>query len=317
MITPPNNVELRQLNDHFLACNQRFQDMPEQGNGRLCEACDRVLLDFMHMPVNDLVRFQADNDFKHCGSYTHSQVQAIREYLKKEEMPKCAGMGWLVSLAIGAAGLAPMHSMAQEEVKTTHKIAGHELEQMKIIHQDTTCLVYEKGRPDNPTPCIHPKEDLSNDVVQVELLGKEDVTHGQKMTIKGTLIDSVTGESILFANVLLMHGEQQINGAATDFDGHYEITVPVEQWDKYQGALTLNVHCIGYEEKTIPVNEGVVKNEELVVMKDVLIGQQVMLTGIVVCVAGDNSIREKIRFALNPANWYRRVKWKIRNKRGY
>lgn len=323
---PPPQAKLTQVNDHFIACDQRYEDMPEQGKGRLCQACDRVLLDFTQMPVHEMIRFQADNDFKHCGNYTHQQVQAIHYHLQAEEMPKRPGMGWLVSLAIGALGLTSLNAAAQETPNPTQQIEGHMLDKMFTLDMDTTCLTSEKGRPDNPVPCKKVNNDLTDEVVQVEALDA-DTSGLEQVTIKGVLTDSTTGEPLPFANVTLLQGDQIIAGGMSDFVGEYSITISKDTWEEKREELCLEFSYVGYHDKMIPVNGSLSQEEEeLVAIKGVFACNEEVVPVeelySVIAVAGiipnySPPVRKKIGRALNPANWYRRIKWKIRSKRGY
>lgn len=72
-------------------------------------------------------------------------------------------------------------------------------------------------------------------------------------TIQGTVKDKSTGESIPFANVVLMDKGQQVTGASTDFDGKYRISnVPTGN------SYIVKVSCVGfqsYETTSVTVNK--------------------------------------------------------------
>jgi uncharacterized protein (TIGR02231 family) len=59
-------------------------------------------------------------------------------------------------------------------------------------------------------------------------------------TLKGTLLDSQTGEPLPFVNIVLQRGGQQINGSSTDFDGNYTIR-PIDS-----GVCDVVVSYVGY-----------------------------------------------------------------------
>ena len=63
-------------------------------------------------------------------------------------------------------------------------------------------------------------------------------------TVKGTIKDADSGETIIQASVILQ--SDKARGAATDFDGNFELVLPV-------GPQKLIVSYIGYESKTVPV----------------------------------------------------------------
>ncbi|MFT6996686.1 MAG: hypothetical protein ACJAQ4_000427 [Cryomorphaceae bacterium] len=64
-------------------------------------------------------------------------------------------------------------------------------------------------------------------------------------TLKGTLLDSQTGEPLPFVNIVLQRGGQQINGASTDFDGNYTIR-PIDS-----GVYDVVVSYVGYNAKKV------------------------------------------------------------------
>ena len=68
--------------------------------------------------------------------------------------------------------------------------------------------------------------------------------------IEGTVKDATTNEPIPFANVVVLQSGQQITGAATDFDGKYQVI------GLKPGTYDIRVSSVGYSpmEKTkIPV----------------------------------------------------------------
>ncbi|MBT5425716.1 MAG: TonB-dependent receptor plug domain-containing protein [Bacteroidetes bacterium] len=63
----------------------------------------------------------------------------------------------------------------------------------------------------------------------------------QSTTLKGRVIDKATGEAIPFANVVVMSGETQLGGRATDFEGNYTIKpLPPGNW-------TVKATAVGYQ----------------------------------------------------------------------
>jgi len=66
-------------------------------------------------------------------------------------------------------------------------------------------------------------------------------------TLQGTLTDEISGETIPFANVVIMLGGQQVTGASTDFDGKYRVAAL-----KPGSGYTVKASVVGYgaQEKT-------------------------------------------------------------------
>lgn len=104
-------MQFTQINPYFFACDQEWDTMPEHGDGRLCEACDRVLIDFKGLREQEILNLQIANDFKLCGSYTKTQIDRIHRYHMLQESKK--KIPWLVSLLMGGSLLAPTMSNAQ------------------------------------------------------------------------------------------------------------------------------------------------------------------------------------------------------------
>ena len=86
--------------------------MPEQDGGRVCESCERVLVDFTQTTEQEVLNQQRANDFKLCGRYTRGQVDRLHRHLTLEESQN--NRPWLVSLAMGLGSLLPMGAAAQD-----------------------------------------------------------------------------------------------------------------------------------------------------------------------------------------------------------
>lgn len=82
------------------------------------------------------------------------------------------------------------------------------------------------------------------------LLGIGAIANAQddgKITIRGTVVDSKTGEPVAFANLGLLG---TVAGVASDMDGHFELTVP----DKY-ATHTLRISAVGYANQQMKLYE--------------------------------------------------------------
>ncbi|HKK39251.1 MAG TPA: carboxypeptidase regulatory-like domain-containing protein, partial [Cryomorphaceae bacterium] len=79
-------------------------------------------------------------------------------------------------------------------------------------------------------------------------------------TLKGTLVDSETGEPLPFVNIVLQKGDRQVTGSATDFDGKYTIK-PIPP-----GVYDVLVSYVGYNAKKI---EGVQINNDKITFVDI------------------------------------------------
>jgi iron complex outermembrane receptor protein len=86
-----------------------------------------------------------------------------------------------------------------------------------------------------------------NRIILLSALFFSTLVSAQTGTVKGVVLDPITGETLLGANVV--YGENQ--GVAADFDGRFELELPI-------GTYTLTFSYVGYEpkEKTVTVVAG-------------------------------------------------------------
>lgn len=85
-----------------------------------------------------------------------------------------------------------------------------------------------------------------------------------KVTVRGTVIDSQTGQPIPFANLGLLG---TVAGVASDMDGNFELTVP----DKYSTHV-IRVTAVGYAHTEMKVYEGKDKPELQIKLRPVTYG---------------------------------------------
>ncbi len=184
-------MQLTQINPHFFACDQDWDDMPEHGYGRLCEACDRTLIDFTGLSEQEILTQQIANDFKLCGSYTKLQIDRIYRYQLLQESKKKTP--WLVSLLMGGSMLSPLLSNAQTPFITD-----------SLITQSPAI----PGVPGN---------------IQLPLLTRKGASM-DTMYVSGTIVDNTSGETLPFAVVRVEGVEGHV---FSNIDGRFEITLPV------------------------------------------------------------------------------------------
>ena len=67
----------------------------------------------------------------------------------------------------------------------------------------------------------------------------------QRGVIKGTVKDASNGEPVPFANVVLLEGDSEVDGATTDFNGNYTIK------DIHPGEYNLSASFVGYQTQKI------------------------------------------------------------------
>ncbi len=72
-------------------------------------------------------------------------------------------------------------------------------------------------------------------------------------TVSGLLVDAVSGETLIGANILI---ENTTIGTVSDIDGRYSIVIP-------DGAIALIFSYSGYQSQTIQIDEGIIINVRL------------------------------------------------------
>ncbi|MDA0973510.1 MAG: carboxypeptidase-like regulatory domain-containing protein, partial [Bacteroidetes bacterium] len=92
-------------------------------------------------------------------------------------------------------------------------------------------------------------------------------------TLKGKVIDKKTGEPLPFANVVIMAGETQIGGSATNFDGEYNIK-PITP-----GTYDVKCAFVGYNPIVI---SGVIIRGDKISFQDLYLESGVNLDEVVV-----------------------------------
>ncbi|CAN5370548.1 hypothetical protein BH09BAC1_BH09BAC1_03180 [soil metagenome] len=303
-------MKLTPINPHFNACDQKWELMPEQEHdGRLCEACERMLVDFTPLSEQQMLNQQKDNNYKLCGRYTKSQVDRLHRHLAMEESQ--SKRPWLVAMAMGMGSLLPLGVAAQGDATVSDSTAV--LEPMKERR-------YMKGLAEEvvEVEIIEPlvKKERKKDVAQdsifipinqsIPLPGVPCgltypllVPNNSLFIIEGTVTDEETGEVLFGVNV---YNQYLKMGASTDMEGKYRIEVPKDSM-----IYTVLFSYIGYERQEVEV----APSEETTKLNIAL--ETAHLTGLTIMVGGPMQMMppKKGLHWFSPARWYRRIKYRI------
>ncbi len=319
-------MKLTPINPHFNACDQKWELMPEQDGGRLCESCERVLIDFTQTTEQEVLNLQRANDFNLCGRYTRSQVDRLHRHLTLEESQ--SNRPWLVSLAMGFGSMLPMGVAAQDNLTVDSVSTTTSGKYLKGLAQEVVTL--ETLAPSSitiPDSILFKKQVHSSDEnnittellkiptaltvpmpsapgnIQYPLLDVTNATN-EFIELKGTVKEDETGEPLPFASVWV---EGTNTGTSTDFDGNFSLKVPISY-----GKVMLVTSYIGYAQDSILVDLALAKDTmEMPIIELIAEPMQLYIVG------GPffkPTIGQKLKRWSNPANWYRRIRYRIHNR---
>jgi hypothetical protein len=100
------------------------------------------------------------------------------------------------------------------------------------------------------------------------------VSESQSQSIRGTVSDEISGETLIGANVIYAAGK----GVATDFDGNYELKLPPGEYDitiSFVGYITVVKHIMLKEsDLRLDVELGIETLNEVTVMADIAIDRK-------------------------------------------
>ena len=165
-----------------------------------------------------------------CEAEVRFLENALADRLRLGKMATVAGL----ALGLAAPGLAAAQGTirpAQDRRTTTEKTVIHfKSSEMKGLLGDyPEPLRYLPTAPLPVAPPPHPP---------VELTLLDDT---QKVTIKGLVMDSLTGETLPLVNITIMHGDSLVMNLRSDFDGLFNASLP-------EGNYALRFQCIGYDD---------------------------------------------------------------------
>ncbi|MDQ3108925.1 MAG: carboxypeptidase-like regulatory domain-containing protein [Bacteroidota bacterium] len=207
-------------------CSVKWEEMGRVNEGsRHCSSCKKVIVDFTKMSDDELVAFFHKNK-NACGKLSKRQLDRD---LKIDRTSARTG-AWKNIFMIPALFLG-METFAREKTNIS--------ESMSNVHFR---FEITSGNNALPTPANNPANDT--------------------LVIKGIVLDSLTGEAMVGAVVLI---DSLKIGAVTDFDGNFSLKIP-HPLDT--GAVQLTVRYTGYpiiiknvEASNTPVTIWLTQNE--------------------------------------------------------
>ena len=190
-------------------CSERFDQMPEEGEGRHCSKCDRTLIDYTSLSESELAKVFMEKKGKICGQFHPSQLNKPLRIAPNYRKP----YQWKAASVL-LAGLLSASNLSAQNISV-----------------------------------IDAKVPVEQNVIntKTELIGPIDTR--KIAAVSGTIEDYETGETLIFANVLL---KGTAIGTTTDMDGNFQLDIPEAN---RAAEIVLVVSYIGYQTKEITIND--------------------------------------------------------------
>ena len=90
-------------------CDQSWDEMKPNKRGRLCQKCDKTIIDFSKMSFTEIAFKMSETNEATCGFYLPEQIDRIKQ--SRNNIP----------LSIGLTALIASTSLANSEKKETEK----------------------------------------------------------------------------------------------------------------------------------------------------------------------------------------------------
>jgi len=188
--------------------------MTTTGQGKYCDKCEKQVIDFSAMTDQQILNYIQKKEGRMCGRLTKNQMN--RQLVNHQ--PSSRLSGFLKFLVSGIF-------LAQVEMAAS---------QTQVIYRYEKQFSEDDGiRPAQPNNIDHP-------VLQDTI----------KNQITGAVIDAITGEPLIFANVLIV---KPLTGTVTDLDGRFVLTVP-ENWQEDSIKIVANYTGYSTQEIRVPIN---------------------------------------------------------------
>lgn len=193
----------------YAPCSENWNSMTTTRQGKYCDKCAKQVIDFSFMTDQQILNYLQKKEGRMCGRLNINQMN--RQLISNP--PSSRFSGFLKFL-----------------------VSGIFLTQIEMAASQTH-VVYRYERQFREDEGIQPAD--PNTVDQPSL---RDVSKNQ---IRGLVVDSSSGEPLIFANVVLLH---PFSGTQTDFEGRFVLTVP----ENYkEDSIKIEVSYIGYRSKEI------------------------------------------------------------------
>lgn len=194
-------------------CQERWDEMTPQEEGRFCRNCQKTVVDFTEMSDIEVLNFFKKNQEHACGRFAKKQLNKTYVQPQPSLIPK-----W-IKTGLVATGIMTATSIEARQLKESIHVVDNQLTKipLPILNQEST-------------------HDLSQ---------HPQVTTDSIMIIKGVITDE-SSEPLIGVSVLL---KGTTIGTATDFDGYYELHIPITPEQK--PSVIISYSYIGFENKDV------------------------------------------------------------------
>jgi hypothetical protein len=100
-------------------CSQKWEEMMPAENGRFCNACTKVVVDFTQMTNEELIEFRRTSTKKVCGRYRASQLNKTFTYPVSVKKPWYFNSKLLKFSLAGLLTFSGIKSFSQNKTKAT------------------------------------------------------------------------------------------------------------------------------------------------------------------------------------------------------
>lgn len=201
-------------------CNASWEEMTQQGNGRHCAACKKVVVDFTRMSGQDIMQYLAGATGRVCGHFRQEQIAPRKKWMLRLRRSFAIALSVLVAIARGQ-GQQLKKAHASSCVREAPKVRLR-----PVDTGDSTSTIM--GLVSAPGPAPGPASPLSDSLVYLQVVDEKN-------------------NPIPFASATLRKWHQ---GYVADAGGFIVIPIPARE-----KKISLVVDAVGYVEDTFTVKK--------------------------------------------------------------
>lgn len=128
-------------------CNESWDKMTPNGNGRHCDSCDKTVVDFTAMTLEQIkIYFDKNKGTRVCGHFKAAQVEATRPTSHRqlirfyEYIEQTISIGFLRAIPLSMVALCMVLVGCQEKTTTGEPLPNYK----QAEHQSTGDTLFQK-----------------------------------------------------------------------------------------------------------------------------------------------------------------------------